>query len=135
MKMTRQNTIEIFLNEQYGYKCWIWNPNMTEEEFVSWWQGLSDSDIIKYYFNIKALPGSLKKFTEKTPGSAEKRERGDPTSHKPYYYCHFHDVHDSYIVIGSETYRFRSRMRYDWKEHWFEYTSFRAKNAASTYSY
>ena len=116
--MMRQNTIEVFLNEEYGYKCWIWQPNMNEEEFVSWWQNLTDSDIIKFYFNIKALPGTLKQYKEKVPGNAERREAGDPTSHRPYYYCHFHDVNDSYIAIGSDVYRFRSRMRYDWKEHW-----------------
>lgn len=114
----RQNTIEVFLNEEYGYKTWIWHPNMTEDEFIAWWQNLTDSDIIKFYFNIKTLPGTLKPFMEKTRGNAERREYGDPTSHRPYYYCHFHDVDDSYIVIGTDTYRFRSRMRYDWKEHW-----------------
>ena len=48
----RDNTVEVFLNEEYGHNTWIWNPNMTEEEYVSWWQSLTDSDIIKFYFNI-----------------------------------------------------------------------------------
>jgi len=119
--MMRQNTIEVFLNEEYGYKCWIWQPNMNEEEFVSWWQNLTDSDMIKYYFNIRSLPGTLKEYTDKGVGNAERREVGDPTSHRPYYYCHFHDVYDSYISVGSNNLRFRSRMRYDWKEHWLDY--------------
>lgn len=117
----RQNTIEIFLNEEYGYKTWIWHPNMNEEEFTSWWESLTDSDVIKYYFNIHSLPGTLKEYVEKTTGNAQRREYGDPTSHRPYYYCHFHDVYDSYISIGSENRRFRSRARYDWKEHWIDY--------------
>lgn len=117
----RQNTIEVFLNEEYGYKTWIWYPNMNEEEFTSWWEALTDSDVIKYYFNIHSLPGTLKEYVEKSPGNAQRREYGDPTSHRPYYYCHFHDVYDSYISIGSENRRFRSRARYDWKEHWIDY--------------
>lgn len=117
----RQNTIEIFLNEEYGYKTWIWHPNMNEEEFTSWWESLTDSDVIKYYFNIHSLPGTLKEYVEKTTGNAQRREYGDPTSHRPYYYCHFHDVYDSYISIGSENRRFRSRARYDWKEHWIDF--------------
>ena len=117
----RQNTIEVFLNEEYGYKTWIWHPNMNEEEFTSWWESLTDSDVIKYYFNIHSLPGTLKEYVEKSPGNAQRREYGDPTSHRPYYYCHFHDVYDSYISIGSENRRFRSRARYDWKEHWIDY--------------
>jgi len=119
--MMRQNTIEVFLNEEYGYKTWIWYPNMNEEEFTSWWEALTDSDVIKYYFNIHSLPGTLKEYVEKSPGNAQRREYGDPTSHRPYYYCHFHDVYDSYISIGSENRRFRSRARYDWKEHWIDY--------------
>jgi hypothetical protein len=118
----RKNTVEVFLNEEYGYKCWIWRPNMNEEEFSSWWQNLSESDIIKYYFNIKALPGTLKEYTEKNSGgTALPRERGDPKSHRPYYYCHFHDVDNSYISIGNETMRFYNRSKYDWKDHWFDH--------------
>jgi len=33
----RDNTIEVFINEDYGYRKHIWHPNMTEEEFISWW--------------------------------------------------------------------------------------------------
>ena len=117
----RDYTIEVFLNEEYGYKTWIWNPNMGEDEFVSWWNDLSESDIIKYFFNIKALPGTLKEYVEKSPGTVSVRETGDPTSHRPYYYCHFHDVNDSYISVGTNNYRFRNRSRYDWKEHWLDH--------------
>ena len=46
----RDNTIEVFVNEEYGYRTWIWHPNMTEDEFVYWWENLTDSDIIKYFF-------------------------------------------------------------------------------------
>lgn len=118
----RDNTVEVFLNEEYGHNTWIWNPNMTEEEFVSWWQSLTDSDIIKFYFNIKALPGTLKPYVNKNPtGNAQQREYGDPKSHRPYYYCHFHDVDDSYICIGNDCMRFISRAKYDWKEHWIDH--------------
>ena len=74
----RKNTVEVFLNEEYGYKCWIWRPNMNEEEFSSWWQNLSESDIIKYYFNIKALPGTLKEYTEKNYESLVSRSHPQP---------------------------------------------------------
>jgi hypothetical protein len=125
----RDNTIEVFLNEEYGYRTWIWHPNMTEDEFISWWENLSDADIIKYFFNINSLPGAIRKYTERVvPGNALQREYGDPKSHRPYYYCHFHDVDDSYIAIGNNVYKFRSRMRYDWKEHWLDYQLAKAKS-------
>jgi hypothetical protein len=92
-----------------------------ELEFVSWWGALTETDLIKYYFNIHALPGNLREYKERHPGTSSQREYGDPTSHRPYYYCHFHDVDDSYISIGSDNYRFRNRSRYDWKEHWLDY--------------
>lgn len=118
----RNNTIEVFLNEEYGYRTWIWTPNMTEEEFISWWENLTDSDMIKYYFNIKALPGSIKPYKDKQPvDGVLQREYGDPKSHRPYYYCHFNDVNDSYIAVGNDLYKFRSRMKYDWKEHWIDH--------------
>lgn len=123
----RDNTVEVFLNEEYGYKTWIWRPNMTEEELISWWGSLSESDIIKYYFNIKALPGELKEYVERSTGNAQRREYGDPTSHRPYYYCHFHDVDDSYISIGNENFRFRNRSRYDWKDQWLDYQLMKQK--------
>jgi hypothetical protein len=124
----RENTIEIFLNEEYGYRKWIWRPNMTQDEFVSWWENLAESDVIKFYFNIHALPGTLKEYVDRGIGSAQTREHGDPTSHRPYYYCHFHDVDDSYISIGSDNYRFRNRSRYDWKEHWLDYQLSKSKS-------
>lgn len=128
----RKNTIEVFLNEEYGYKTWIWRPNMNEEEFVSWWQNLSDSDVIKYFFNINALPGTLKEYVEKdTTGTALQREYGDPKSHRPYYYCHFHDVNDSYICVGNESLRFFSRAKYDWKDHWIDHTLKKQKSKIS----
>ena len=117
-----KNSIEVFLNEEYGYKRWIWIPNMNEEEFVAWWNDLTESDFIKYYFNIKSLPGTLKEYVEKSSGNAQQREYGDPTSHTPYYYCSFHDVDDSYIAIGKTNYRFRNRNRYDWKDYWLDYS-------------
>jgi hypothetical protein len=118
----RQNTIEVFLNEEYGYKTWIWRPNMSEEEFINWWDNMSETEFIKYYFNIKSLPGELKEYTQKSIGNSPIREAGDPTCYKPYYYCHFHDVDDSYIVIGNNNYKFKNRSRYDWKEHWIDYS-------------
>ena len=128
----RKNTIEVFLNEEYGYKTWIWKPNMNEEEFVSWWQNLTDSDVIKYYFNIKALPGTLKEYIEKDKtGNANIREYGDPKSHRPYYYCHFHDVDDSYISIGNDSMRFHSRSKYDWKDQWIDHTLKKQKSKIS----
>lgn len=117
-----KNTIEVFLNEEYGYKTWIWRPNMSEEEFVSWWDSLTECEFIKYYFNIKSLPGELKEYNKQNEGSSPVREMGDPTCYRPYYYCHFHDVDDSYVAIGSNNHKFKNRSKYDWKDYWIDYS-------------
>ena len=79
MNNENQN-ITVFLNEEYDYRYWAWKPEMTKEQFVDWWKNLTDSDIIKYYFNIKALPGSIVPVTN--------------TNDSYDLYCHFHDVDD-----------------------------------------
>ena len=75
--MNKQNIV-VFLNEEYGYRTFEWSLNMTQEEFVNWWNNLTDSDIIKFYFNMKSLPGTLKQqiiVTGKQIGRASCRER------------------------------------------------------------
>lgn len=123
----KNNTIEVFVNEEYGYRTWIWHPNMTEDEFVAWWNNLTETDIIKYYFNIKSLCGKIKPHTVKDPVLSDDntngaRMWGDPSSHRPYYYCHFHDVDDSFIEIGNQRYPFRRTTRRDWKEQWIDWS-------------
>ena len=120
----KNNTIEIFVNEDRGFKTWIWKPNMTEEEFVSWWDSLNETDIIKYYFNIRSLPGTIKSHVLKEnqfTGDSVIRMRGDPKSYQPYYYCHMHDVDNTFMCIGKNRYNFRRTTRRDWKEYWIDW--------------
>jgi hypothetical protein len=119
-----KDTIEIFVNEEYGYKTWVWTPNMTEQEFISWWESLTETDIIKYYFNIKSLPGNIKPTKVKeiaSTGESQARMAGDPKSYQPYYYCHMHDIDDTFMCIGKNRYPFRRTTRRDWKENWIEW--------------
>jgi hypothetical protein len=116
--------IEVFINEEYGYRAWKWNPGMTEQEFVGWFKDLTDSDIIKFYFNIQALPGKIVPWPEKQlvrDEGAKTRTYGDPRSFQPYYYMHFHDVDDTFIAVGQEVMRRRPTMKYDWKAHWIDH--------------
>jgi len=115
------NKIEIFLNNEYGYQTFIWNPGMSENEFMDWWSNLTDSDIIKYYFNIKTLPGTLKSVKVADKGDARIRVYGDPRDVTPHFYCHFHDVDDSFIEIGENKISYRRTSRRDWKDNWVDY--------------
>jgi hypothetical protein len=121
----KTNSIEVFINEEYGYRAWKWIPNMTEQEFVAWYKDLTDSDIIKYYFNIQSLPGKITPWPQKSllaEGSVNQRVYGDPKSFRPYYYMHMHDVQDTMIAVGDEVFRRRPTMKYDWKNHWIDHS-------------
>ncbi len=99
--MPRDNTIEVILNEGRGYRLWKWNPNLTEHEFPLWWGDMRDSDFIKFYFNIRSLPGKVVPYKAMTNGHSDaQRMPGDPLHFRPYYYCHFHEMHDSFIAVG-----------------------------------
>jgi hypothetical protein len=113
--------IEVFLNEEFGYRTFKWEPQMNEDEFVSWWQNLNDSDIIKYYFNINSLPGKLTAVNAVKNGNAKVRVSGDPRNETPHYYCHFHDVDDSFIEIGESRMAYRRTSRRDWKDYWVDH--------------
>jgi hypothetical protein len=120
----KDNSIEVFINEEFGYRYWKWIPNMTEQEFIAWYKDLTDSDIIKFYFNIRALPGKVVSWNGKSPsadGNCNQRVYGDPKTFRPYYYMHMHDVNDTIVSVGDEVFRRRPTMKYDWKVHWLDY--------------
>ena len=94
---------------------------MNEEQFVSWWNNLNDSDIIKYFFNINALPGSLKPVQGSRHGDAKIRLYNDPRDVRPTHYCHFHDVDDSFIEINENKYPYKRTSRKNWKDYWLDY--------------
>jgi hypothetical protein len=119
----KDNSIEVFVNEEYGYRAWRWIPNMTEQEFIGWYKDLTDEAIIKFYFDIRALPGKVIPWSGKNihEGNALTRVYGDPKSFRPYYYMHMHDVTDTFIAVGDEMFRRRPTMKYDWKAHWLDH--------------
>ena len=126
IKTMNDDTIEIFVNDEYGYRTWIWRPNMNEEQFLAWWDSLTETDIIKYYFNIRSVIGTLKPHTVKdngTPVEGLARMVGDPRSFQPYYYAHMHDIDDTFFCIGKKKIPFRRTTRYDWKNNWIEWSS------------
>jgi hypothetical protein len=116
-----KNKIEVFLNNEYGYRTYTWTLDMSEQDFVNWWKNLTDSDIIKYYFNLKALPGKLKRNSPAIIGDAKIRVAGDPKDKTPYLYCHLNDVGDSFICIGDEKIPHVKTYKRDWKEYWIDY--------------
>ena len=34
------STVKVFVEEEYGYRYWMWDTLMTPEALIAWWQGL-----------------------------------------------------------------------------------------------
>lgn len=119
--MTKQNTIEVFLNQNHGYRTYLWYPNLTEHEFSLWWSDQTDTNIIGYYFNINKLPGILFPFKERKTmklfDGVMQREDNDPKGYTPSLYAHINDVDDSYIEINRIRINRRTTNRM-WKDQW-----------------
>ena len=122
--MNNTDTIEVFINEDYGYNYWVWKPKMTEKQFIDWWTNLTEVDIIKYFFNIRSL-GNIEKLDLNSIPNNEKNIMDNVP-----YYCHMNDVDDSFIQVGSTRYPFRRTTRRDWKENWIDWTLKHEKSLA-----
>lgn len=70
----------VFLEEEYGYRYYIWHTGMSEEELVNYWESIEDINCL----SIHTLPGKLVAFN----GSYDER----PSTK---WYAHHHTNLDS----------------------------------------
>tara|TARA_Y100000034_G_scaffold127135_1_gene179474 strand:- start:395 stop:823 length:429 start_codon:yes stop_codon:yes gene_type:complete len=49
--------ITVGLDEEYGYRMWVWQTGMTEAELIAWWEALPS--VMPYFFSPEGLPGAL----------------------------------------------------------------------------
>ena len=47
----------LLLDEEYGYRTWLWHTGMTPDELVAFWEGLES--VMPYFFDPRKLPGTL----------------------------------------------------------------------------
>ena len=82
-----------FIDEEYGYRNWIWDTKKTKEEMVLWWSKLESVD--PFFFNpSKTLP-----FGIVSPLSEDCMHIPETDG-----YMHLHEDGDSYMHINDETY-------------------------------
>ena len=55
--MSDSDTVKVFVEEEYGYRYWMWDTLMTPEALIAWWQGLDT--VHKYFFSPASLPGRM----------------------------------------------------------------------------
>ena len=50
--------VTVLLDEEYGYRTWLWRTEMSEEQLIAWWQAQPTMD--DHFFDpSKTLPGRL----------------------------------------------------------------------------
>lgn len=49
--------ITVYLNEEYGYRQWVWETGMTRDQLIEWWTVLETVE--PYFFDATKLPGKL----------------------------------------------------------------------------
>lgn len=55
---TDENNIKVMLDEEYGYRSWVWYTGMSEAELLEWWANLESVD--PFFYNPDGtLPGTV----------------------------------------------------------------------------
>ena len=72
----------VMIEEEYGYRYWIWEPRKTREELIEWWRAVESTDA--YLFSPASLPGKVTQIRKVRQKSC-------------LWYCHLHMNRDSFL--------------------------------------
>jgi hypothetical protein len=114
-----QDLITVYLDEEYGYRYWIWETGMTRDQLVQWWTSLET--VKPYFYTPVGLPGELTqaylaeggwlKADDLDQEASEKQGDAiprDPSLVIPYeslktsWKAHLHTDDDSSLWVGDE---------------------------------
>ena len=99
-------SIVVFLQEEYGYKEWVWMPNMSEDELRAWWEAMPT--VAPFFFDGPVgFPGDTHQIYFDDDGFYLVEE-GDrrivtPVSEKysmdssKHWHAHLHQDNDSFL--------------------------------------
>jgi hypothetical protein len=87
----------VLVNEEYGYRYWIWFPQMKYQEIIKFWESMEHCTVMHPKDD---LPGYLVQINKKT---ANQMREEVPTA--PYAF--WHDDNDSFLAIMNKTYYHR----------------------------
>lgn len=61
------DTVRVLIEEEYGFRYWLWDTGMSAEALVTWWKGLAS--VKPYFYSPVDLPGSVEELglPEDTP--------------------------------------------------------------------
>jgi len=61
-KVGRTNPLIVVVNLDFGFQLLTWTPEMTKEELVGWFSGLSEADMKNFWDDPRALPGRVEQI-------------------------------------------------------------------------
>jgi hypothetical protein len=105
----------IRIEEEYGYRNWIWMPDMTDEEVIGWWKALPTVGAF-FYDGPKDLPGEIfqvyfdwedqdnEKFCLIKEGEGREVYQTSEFIDVPEgaWYMHMHTDNDSVLIIDND---------------------------------
>ncbi|MDB4278658.1 hypothetical protein N9917_03570 [Deltaproteobacteria bacterium] len=109
---TAHLTVTVYVDEEYGYRSWVWETGMTAEELVAWWTGLET--VMSYFFSPSGLPGTMTQVhlgaeafavhetNEPIPFPAGYHYKDDRP--RDYWKAHMHIEEDSFLQAPDGTY-------------------------------
>ena len=62
-------SVTVFLEEECGYRYWLWETGMDADALIVWWSELPTVD--KYFFDPRGLPGKLTSLYDLTESPYE----------------------------------------------------------------
>ncbi len=102
----------VHVEEEYGYRDWLWIPNMTVDELKVWWKNLPT--VAPFFFEGPvSFPGKIHQiyfdtmtefsFVEESDGRVVTPLHSDPIKLPDgVIYMHTHEDEDSFLRIGGE---------------------------------
>jgi hypothetical protein len=102
--------MKFVIEEEYGYRWWVWETNKTYPEMIEWWTGLET--VSPYFFNPgKSLPfGNVILMSDSLSELKTLDEEGVRG------YIHLHCDEDSYMKIDKETFHHKGYCPYDFQK-------------------
>lgn len=96
-------SITVFLEEECGYRYWIWRPGMGTLQLIRWWYMTPNIPLDPQKLPGEVIPFAESKFSEK------RARRSKLRGTMPY--AHLHIPEDSYLRVGGVTYPYINAFR------------------------
>tara|TARA_R110000851_G_C12954863_1_gene553681 strand:+ start:131 stop:448 length:318 start_codon:yes stop_codon:yes gene_type:complete len=90
--------MKIFLEEEYGFRYWLWDTDKDKEAVLSWWAELET--VIPFFYNpAQTLPfGKVSPLDDTEAAASMARQVGAEA------YMHLHEDEDSFLRVDKKNF-------------------------------